>query len=60
MLEKHCFNLQLVDDLKASDPSSDQRFKDFVISIQGTFISAFSNIMHKSSTKYFEELVLMK
>ena len=47
MLEKHCFNLQLVDDLKAGDPSSDQRFKDFVISIQGTFISAFSNITLK-------------
>ena len=47
MLEKHCFNLQLVDDLKAGDPSSDQRFKDFVISIQGTFISAFLNIPPK-------------
>ena len=47
MLEKHCFNLQLVYDLKAGDPSSDQRFKDFVISIQGTFISAFCNITLK-------------
>ena len=41
MLEKHCFNLQLVDDLKAADPFSEKQFKDIVISIQGTFISAF-------------------
>ena len=44
MLEKQCFNLQLVSDLKAGDCFSDQRFKDIVISSQGTFISAFSNI----------------
>ena len=53
MLEKHCFNIELVGDLKAGDRFSDKRFKDIVISIQGTFISAFSNIMPKSSTKYF-------
>ena len=53
MLEKTCFNLPLVDDLKAGDLFSDKRFKDIVISIQGTFISAFTNIMPKSSTKYF-------
>ena len=51
MLEKTFFNLQLVDDLKAGDPFSDDRFKDFVIYIQGTFISAFSNITLKCSAK---------
>ena len=45
--EKHCFNLQLVNDLKADDPFLDKRFKDIVISMQGTFISVFSNIMPK-------------
>ena len=53
MLEKHCFNLQLVDDLKAGDPCSDKLFKDIVISIQNTSISAFSNIMAKCEAKYF-------
>ena len=31
----------------AADPISEKRFKDIVISIQGTFISAFSNIIPK-------------
>ena len=47
MLEKQCFNLQLVSDLKAGDCFSDEGFKDTVISIQGTFISNFSNIIPK-------------
>ena len=47
MLEKHCFNIELVGDLKAGDRFSDKRFKDIVISIQGTFISAFCIVMPK-------------
>ena len=51
MLEKHYSNLQLVDDLIAGDPFLDKRFKDIVISIQSTFISASSNIMQKMLSK---------
>ena len=40
------FDPQLVDDLKAGDLFSDQRFKDIVISIQDKYISAISDIMH--------------
>ena len=53
MLEKTSFNLQLVDDLKAGDPFLDDQFKDFVIYIHGTFISASSNITLKCSAKNF-------
>lgn len=35
MLEKHGFDLTSVQDLKAGDFFSDQRFKDIVISIKG-------------------------
>ena len=51
MLEKHHSNLQLVDDLIAGDPFLDKRFKDIVISIQSTFISASSNIMQTMLSK---------
>ena len=51
MVGKYCFKLQFVDDLKAADLSSDQWFKDIIISIGGTFISAFSNIMPTCQTQ---------
>ena len=38
------FDLLLVDDLKAGDLFSDQRFKDIVISIQDRYTSAISDI----------------
>ena len=53
MLEKTCFDLQVVDDLKAGDLFSDKRFKDIVIWNQDKFIYAFSNIMPKCSAKYY-------
>ena len=56
MLEKTCFNLPLVDDLKAGDLFSDKRFKDIVISNQSKFISAFSNIMQNAKQNIFENL----
>ena len=56
MLEKTCFNLPLVDDLKAGDLFSDKRFKDIVISNQSKFIFAFSNIMQNAKQNIFENL----
>ena len=49
MLEKTCFNLQLVDDLKAGDLFSDKRFKDIVISRSDKCWKHRDNILEKNS-----------